>query len=222
MSPSQETINKIEQRIDEYRRDNLKLFLTSSFQTHSIPLLHIISRIDQTIPVYFLNTGYHFPETLQFRDEVTELLDINVKSLISPISKHQQKDNNGRLMVTSNPDYSSYMNKILPMKPVLAEYDVWISGVRKVQSENRSRMTVEEQTSDGVLRYHPILDWSNKMIWEYRQQYNLPEHPLQAKGYVSIGNEPNTLPAFGQENARDARWQGMNKTECGLHTNIRK
>lgn len=222
MSPSQETINKIEQRIDEYRRDNLKLFLTSSFQTHSIPLLHIISRIDQTIPVYFLNTGYHFPETLQFRDEITDLLDINVKSLISPISKHQQKDNNGRLMVTSNPDYSSYMNKILPMKPVLAEYDVWISGVRKVQSENRSRMTVEEQTSDGVLRYHPILDWSNKMIWEYRQQYNLPEHPLQAKGYVSIGNEPNTLPAFGQENARDARWQGMNKTECGLHTNIRK
>lgn len=222
MSPSQETINKIEQRIDEYRRDNLKLFLTSSFQTHSIPLLHIISRIDQTIPVYFLNTGYHFPETLRFRDEITDLLDINVKSLISPISKHQQKDNNGRLMVTSNPDYSSYMNKILPMKPVLAEYDVWISGVRKVQSENRSRMTVEEQTSDGVLRYHPILDWSNKMIWEYRQQYNLPEHPLQAKGYVSIGNEPNTLPAFGQENARDARWQGMNKTECGLHTNIRK
>lgn len=215
-------LDDIANKIAAYKNSGLELFVTSSFQTHSIPLLHIISNIDRSIPVCFLNTGYHFPETLQFRDQIEERLGLNVQNLISPIPKHQQRDANGRLMYTSNPDYSSYMNKVLPMKPVLKDRDVWINGVRKDQTENRRQMNTEERTPEGVLRYHPMLDWNSKMIWEYRQAHDLPEHPLTSQGYRSIGNEPETQPVYNEQDERSARWQGMQKTECGLHTELKK
>jgi phosphoadenosine phosphosulfate reductase len=96
---------------------------------------------------------------------------------------------------------------------------VWINGVRAVQNENRKRLDVEENAAHDSVRFHPLLDWTDKMVYDYMNENNLPRHPLEAKGYISIGCEPCTRKAFG-DNSRDARWFGLNKTECGLNIDL--
>ena len=195
------------------------MFATSSFQQHSIPMLHILSKIDNTIPIYYINTGFHFPESLAFRDEVTELLNINVVDLHSIVPKNMQRDGKGNFYFTSDPDYCCFLNKTQPMDYVLPKYDVWINGIRKDQNANRRSMTHEQPTKHNVTRFHPMLNWSSRMIFQYIHDYNLPDHPLMAKGYQSIGCEPCTRK-FDAENDRNGRWFGMKKTECGLHTDL--
>ncbi len=213
------TPDAIRKKILEYGEKGLSLFLTSSFQTHSIPLLHLISRTDPAIPVYFLNTGYLFPETIIFRDRITEQLGINTIDLRSQVPKSQQKDSSGNLLFTSDPDRCCYLNKTQPLEPVLAKMDVWISGVRADQNANRRNLHTEEKAPNGILRFHPILDWTAKDIYYYRKEYDLPSHPLEEKGYFSIGCEPCTRK-LDLNDERSGRWSGLNKTECGLHTDL--
>ena len=185
-------VESIHQKIKEYQEKSLKIFTTSSFQTHSIVLLHILSRIDNTIPVYFINTGYHFPETIAFRDEITSLFNLNVKDVFSATPRHMQKDAQGKLLFTSDPDFCCYLNKTQPLEPILAENDIWINGVRGDQSAVRKAFKVEENAPHNVIRFHPMLDWNTKMIEMYIKEHKLPRHPLEAKGYLSIGCEPCT------------------------------
>lgn len=198
------------------------MFTTSSFQTHSIPLLHIISTIDKSIPVYFLNTGYHFPETVAYRDQIADLLGLTIVSVSSPIPRNIQKDAEGKLLFASDPDYCCYLNKVLPMEPVLAEFDVWINGVRADQSKIRSGFGIEEQAPHNTLRFHPMLDWDMKTITQYIKEYKLPKHPLEDAGYLSIGCEPCTRKFDLESYTREGRWFGLNKTECGLNTELIK
>lgn len=107
------------------------------------------------------------------------------------------------------------------MEPVLAQYDVWISGVRKDQSETRKAMDYEQPGKHGAMRFHPMLDWTNKLIFQYIKDYQLPRHPLEDAGYLSIGCEPCTMKmATLLDNDRTGRWFGLNKSECGLHTDL--
>ena len=221
MSTSQieQCIEEIGAKIGQYRSAGKKLFATSSFQSHSLPMLHILSEVDDSIPIYFINTGYHFPETIDFRDEITEKFGLNLVDLHSLIPKNLQKDSRGNLYFASDPDYCCYLNKVQPLEPVLAEMDVWINGIRADQNANRRNMKVEQPAPNNAIRYHPMLHWTNKMILEYARQHDLPKHPLEEKGYLSIGCEPCTRK-FTEENSRDARWFGMKKVECGLHTEL--
>lgn len=207
-------------KIKQYQDEGKKIFTTSSFQSHSLVLLHILSRIDSRLPVFFLDTGYHFPETLEFKEQVTELFNINTIDLKSSTPKNMQKDKDGRLLFTSDPDHCCYLNKIQPMESILMSYDIWINGVRADQSKVRKNFKEEEKAPHGVMRFHPILDWNNKMIVEYQKEYNLPVHPLETKGYLSIGCEPCTRKYDPDISEREARWFGLNKTECGLHTEL--
>ena len=215
----EELVTGIRHKIEEYHKDGKKLFATSSFQTHSLPMLHILSRIDNTIPVYFIHTGYHFPETVAFRDEIAERFGLTIIDQYPLIPKNQQRNPAGDLYFTSDPDYCCFLNKTQPMQPLLTRYDVWINGIRADQNANRKAMKEEEKTAEGALRYHPMLRWTSKMIFEYRKEHNLPEHPLDKEGYVSIGCEPCTRK-LDLNDERSARWFGMNKTECGLHTDL--
>jgi len=209
----------IKQQLNKYKSEGKKLFTTSSFQTHSIVLLHIISRIDNTIPVFFINTGFLFPDTIRYKDQLAELFNLNILEVKSSIPKSQQKDIAGDLLFSSDPDYCCFLNKIQPLDAVLAEHDVWINGVRADQTEIRKEMAVEEKSKFDTLRFHPMLDWTKKEIYAYIRKYNLPKHPLDEQGYISIGCEPCTRkPILGDE--RSARWFGLNKTECGLNTDL--
>ena len=203
-----------------YRAQKKKMFVSSSFQTHSIPMLHIISEIDPTIPIYFINTGYLFPETLSFRDKVASLLGLSVHEVRSHVSMHQQRGADGKLLFTSDPDYCCYLNKTQPLDVVLLEYDVWINGVRRDQNAIRKNMSMEQPAQHGCIRFHPMLEWNTKDIYAYIKTHKLPKHPLDAQGYLSVGCEPCTRKVDVNMQEREARWYGLNKVECGLHTDL--
>jgi phosphoadenosine phosphosulfate reductase len=195
------------------------MFASSSFQTRSIPMIHALARMAPEVPVYFLDTGFHFPETLAYRDRMAQWLGIRVVSVRSPIAKFQQRDAAGQFWFATDPDYCCYLNKTLPLEPVLAEFDVWISGVRRDQNENRSAFAHEAQGPLGCLRFHPMLDWDGPMVSAYLRDFAVPPHPLDERGYASIGCEPCTRRVESGDE-RDGRWFGLRKTECGLHTDL--
>lgn len=213
-------INQIKEKIEGYLSDGKSIFTSSSFQTHSIPLLHIISRIDSSIPVYFLNTGYHFTETIEFRDQIVDLLHLNLVDLKPDTPKNMQLDPAGKLLFTSDPDHCCYLNKTQPMEQVLMRFDVWVNGIRAEQNAFRSDLKIEQSAKYDAIRFHPLIGWTSKDIFEYRVKYNLPEHPLESKGYFSIGCEPCTRKLDLEMQEREARWYGLNKTECGLNTDL--
>lgn len=218
------SIQRIKEDIQRYQDNGLRLFTSSSFQTHSTVLLHILSTIDKSIPVYFLNTGFHFPETIQYKQQITDLFGINTVDLKAATPKLMQVDEFGRFLYTSDPDYCCYLNKIQPLEPILDTCDVWINGVRADQNANRATFKKEAPTARRAIRYHPMLEWTGKMIYAYLREHQIPHHPLDAKGYMSIGCEPCTriVSAEMMADERQARWYGMSKTECGLHTELIK
>lgn len=207
------------EKLEEYLAEGKKVFASSSFQSHSIPMLHIIANISQDIPVYFLNTGYHFPETLQYRNQIADLLSLEVIDVRSPVSKSLQREDDGRLYFTTDPNRCCYLNKTLPMEPVLASKDIWITGVRRDQSSTRKSFEVEAPGPHDTLRFHPMLEWDGRMIGTYINDFELPRHPLEAQGYLSIGCLPCTAK-FSEGDGRGGRWAGLKKTECGLHTDL--
>lgn len=210
--------------LDNYRERGLKWCTSSSFQTHSIPLLHLLRRFAPDTPVFFLDTGFHFPETLVFRDRMAAELGLDVRDLRSPVGKMGQRDADGRFLFASDPDQCCYLNKTAPMAAVLPGYDIWIAGLRRDQNAHRAGLATEAPGPHGTLRYHPMLDWDSRMIWRYRERHGLPEHPLEAQGFFSVGCEPCTQrfnlesQAEAEKSGRGGRWAGLRKTECGLHT----
>ena len=213
------TVEEIHKQLEKYHSKGKRLFITSSFQTHSIPLLHVISRSRVDIDVMFINTGFHFPESINFRNEVVDLLGLNLVDVKPLITKTHQKDEYGQFYFVSDPDYCCYLNKTQPLEPYLMKYDIWVNGIRADQSSIREGMKMEEKTLFDTIRFHPFLKWSREMIEDYRKKHELPSHPLDAKGYKSIGCVPCTRSSI-LESERDARWYGMSKTECGLHTEL--
>jgi phosphoadenosine phosphosulfate reductase len=217
-------IDSIRTKLEAYKAEGKLMFAGSSFQTHSIPMLHILSLIDTTIPIYFLNTGYLFPQTIEYKNQIAELFGIKVIDLKSSTPRNMQKDSNGRLLFTSDPDFCCHLNKVAPMEPILQTHDIWINGVRADQNANRAKMKEEQRTPQRAMRYHPMLKWTKQMIWAYIKEFNIPHHPLDAAGYTSIGCEPCTrkIDPTQMGDERMARWFGLNKTECGLHTELIK
>jgi phosphoadenosine phosphosulfate reductase len=215
----EDLVNDSTKRLRAYLADGKTVISSSSFQTHSIPMLVILAEVG-SIPVYFLDTGYHFPETLTYRDEVTAMLGIEVISLRSPVTKLAQRSRSGNLLFTDDPDYCCYLNKTAPMEAAAAECDVWVSGVRRTQNENRSTFDQVMPGPGRSIRYHPMLDWTDEMIQEFLDDHEIRPHPLDGQGYTSVGCAPCTSRVPDGLDPRDARWSGQTKTECGLHIEL--
>lgn len=212
----EEYLKEIKNDIRAFLKQGKRLCMTSSFQTHSLPLLHMMTRMYPELPVLFIDTGFHFPETYAFRDKIRKEWDLNLINLQSHIPKDQQKDAEGRFLYTSDPEYCCFINKVKPLQEEVNKYDIWVAGLRKDQTAFRKTLSKKEHQQNGQIKYHPILEWTAKMIYQYKQKYDLPEHPLDKKGYMSIGCMPcTTLPIEKAE--REGRWFGLNKTECGIH-----
>lgn len=192
------------------------MFATSSFQSQSVPLIHILSELPFKVPIYLVNTGFLFPETLTFKDTLIDLLDLEVRQVSSSIPKIHQLNQYGRFHFTSDPERCCYVNKTEPVNRLLPQFDVWISGVRRDQTQARKNLDTFQRTSFDCLRFHPMLDWTQEDVRQYVQRNQLPNHPLFERGYKSIG----CLPCTEQTDGREGRWAGLRKTECGLHTHL--
>jgi len=180
-----------------------------------MPLLHMISTLTPNLEILFLDTGYHFPETLAYRERVTSELGLNVRVLRTAHSA----SNPGRRaeLYHSNPDLCCYINKVEPLDVALADKDAWITGIRRDQTPTRSQAKIIDITRDGIYRIAPMLNWTDSDVTAYIRKNQLSEHPLTGTGYVSIGCAPCTRPVGTSEDPRAGRWSDMEKTECGLH-----
>jgi len=190
---------------------------SSSFQTQSVPLLHIISRVCPALPVLFIDTGYHFPQTLAFRDELRTCYNLNVVVIQPTVTKAETMQQYGEPLYRHDPDLCCYINKVTPMQWAISWAQVWVSGVRRDQTATRKQMRIFEVRGNGILRVHPMLNWTADDIAAYRKAHDLPAHPLHSMGYASIGCAPCTRPVFFGEDSRAGRWADSTKTECGLH-----
>ncbi len=190
---------------------------SSSFQTQSVPLLHLISQICPAMPVIFLDTGLHFPETLLFRDQLQERFNLNIVDVRPVIARGELAARYGVSLPEHDPDLCCYLHKVEPMQRALTGFRAWVSGARRDQTEQRQAQAILERLPSGLLKIQPMLNWTKTEINNYIEMYHLPRHPLFVQGYRSIGCAPCTQPSFA-EDERAGRWAGLDKTECGLHT----
>lgn len=192
--------------------------VSSSFQTQSLPLLHLVSRLESPLDVIFIDTGFHFPETLAFRDQLVALLGLQVRVVRAEDAGIVEAR---APLYRTNPDLCCQVHKVQPVLTAMKDYRAWVSGIRRDQTPTRAKVQPVEEGTDELIRIHPMLDWTHADIEAYIAANGLPRHPLEARGYTSIGCKPCTRPPVVGGDLRSGRWQGTGKTECGLHTCLR-
>lgn len=194
--------------------------VTSSFQVECVALVHMLIQKRTEIPVLFLETGYHFPETLAYRDEIASLWNLNLVNLAARQSVEAQEAQFGILNKTA-PDQCCKLRKVEPLFEGLSNYEVWFTALRREQSPTRANLKVVEPfklPSGKILnKVSPLADWTNRDVWAYLTRHDIPALPLYDQGYTSIGCQPCTLPPINIEDPRSGRWQGKGKLECGIH-----
>jgi len=209
-----QTLSILEKEITEAQTEGQRIVMTSSFQTQSVPLLHLVSLHFPGILICFLDTGFHFPQTYAFKDQLKKEFGLQLVELRSSKSYTEQRGPDGLFLYASDTNRCCHINKVEPLERFLQKGDRWISGVRRDQTAHREKMKPIEWDPQGRKRIHPMLDWVSKDIYDYIDHHQLPTHPLDLMGYDSIGCVPCTQPC---QQARDGRWEGSQKTECGLH-----
>ena len=192
--------------------------LVSSFGVDSAVLLHMASRIKPDLPVFFLDTGKHFRETLHYRDQLVERLGLtNVRSLRPDPNQVEGIDPSGTLN-QSNPDACCDLRKVRPLDPAVAPFAARITGRKRYQTPERAEMPMFEEAGPGQqAKLNPLAYWSAKDVTAYMRRHDLPPHPLLALGYLSIGCQPCTTRVTEGEDPRAGRWRNAPKTECGIH-----
>lgn len=202
----------VTERITELYKDFKQedVMLTSSFAATSAFLLKLVSDVNKTQKVYFIDTGYHFEDTLKYKEALTKKYGLNVASIGALKEEHEftTKDETWR----KNPDFCCSINKVKPLDLIKNQYKVWVSGLMKWQSDHRATLDIFELRGD-ILKFYPLLDVTKEERDAYIEEHQLPFHPLVSKGYHSIGCKHCTVP--GED--RSGRWNNNPKTECGLH-----
>ncbi len=197
------------------------LATVSSFGAESAVLLHLISRIDPSLPVLFLDTGKHFPETLTYRDTLVRQIGLTgLRNLVPDPAMLAAKDETG-LRWSYDPDGCCDIRKVLPLASALSGFDATITGRKAFQSSARAnlpRFEVDSSDAQGRLKINPLIDWSGADIQAYFEEHALPRHPLVEEGFPSIGCAPCTSKVLPGEDPRSGRWKGWEKTECGIHS----
>jgi len=202
----------VEQRIQTLYKDFAadRVMLTSSFAATSAFLLHLFSRLAPQQTVLFIDTGYHFQETLDYKTYLTELYKLKVADIKAEAWKHEftTKEQTWK----EDPNFCCSINKVEPLEEIKQGYDIWASGLMRWQTEHRSTLDVFEERN-GIIKFYPLVDVSKEERDNYIREHKLPFHPLVAKGYSSIGCAHCTAPG----DDRSGRWNNSPKTECGLH-----
>jgi phosphoadenosine phosphosulfate reductase len=202
----------IEERICELYEiyDESEVLYTSSFGTSAVFLLFVLNKLRPTQKIHFIDTGFHFQETMDYKAELTACYNLNIENIAfdEHINEYAVKNE----LWKTNPNMCCHVNKVEPLEVVKGKYKVWISGLIGFQSPTRKNLNVFEQQGD-IIKFYPLIDITEAQLNACKEKYNLPEHPLVSKGYASVGCTHCTMKG---EN-RSGRWSGKEKVECGLH-----
>lgn len=196
-----------------------KLILSTSFGIQSAVMLHLATRVVPEIPVVFIDTGYLFPETYRFADELTKRLKLNLKTYAARRTSAQQEAIDGKRWENGLDGLKAYNfeNKVEPMDRAVRELGAtaWLAGLRRVQASTRESLGFV-QVQNRITKIHPILDWDNRTVHRYLTEHGLPYHPLWDQGYVSVGDWHSSAPLQPGQTEEQTRFNGL-KRECGLH-----
>ncbi|RMG83580.1 MAG: phosphoadenylyl-sulfate reductase [Bacteroidetes bacterium] len=190
--------------------DEDEILVTSSFGTQSVFLLHLIHKIRPTQKIYFIDTTFHFEETLAYKKQLVEQYNLQVVDIRPPEAENRLTREEA--WWKDHPRMCCTINKVAPLEPIKAQHKIWVSGLMAYQTPFRATLDIFAQQGD-IIKFHPLIDIDEGEFLFYLDKYKLPRHPLEAKGYGSVGCAHCTKPAAG----REGRWAGTKKTECGLH-----
>ncbi len=206
--------------VDGVLGSDSRIALVSSFGAESAVLLHLASGVDADVPVLFLETGKHFPETLAYRDTLVERMGLtNLVNLRPDADLLAAKDESG-LRWSYDPDGCCEIRKVAPLAKAMVNFDASITGRKAFQSSTRADLPIfeiDDSDAAGRLKVNPLIGWSAQELQDHLDAHDLPRHPLVAEGYPSIGCMPCTSKVAEGEDPRSGRWRGWDKTECGIH-----
>lgn len=193
-----------------------ELTYVSSFGAESAVMLALIADVRPDLPIVFLETGMHFPQTLDYRDRLIERLGLaNVRNIGPETGEVAAQDPKGALHKT-DADACCALRKVRPLEPALKGFNAWITGRKRFHGGARLSLPVFEH-ADGRFKVNPLASWTEADVDLFFHHRNLPRHPLVSQGYPSIGCWPCTRPAEDPSDIRSGRWAGLTKSECGLH-----
>jgi phosphoadenosine phosphosulfate reductase len=201
-----------------WRQFQPKVILTCSFQHDGVVLAHMLRDIAPEVPVVFINTGFHFAETLAYRDEIQRRFGITLVELQPIMPRDEFAKEHGLDLYARNPDLCCHINKVEPLKRYLPGVRAWVNGRRRDQAATRQGLRTVEALQGDLYKVNPMSAWTSRDTYYYMDRHGIPMHPLFEQGYASIGCAPCTRPVLPGENERDGRWAGTGKVECGLHT----
>ncbi len=182
-------------------------------------IIHLVSQLKPGIDVLFLDTGYHFAETIGTRDAVSAVYPVNVVNVTPATTVAEQDATLGPRLYGRNPDLCCYLRKVVPLEKALGPYDAWITGVRKEETDSRSdTRVVQWDPKRQMVKINPIVDWSQEQVDSYIAENGVLVNPLVYDGYPSIGCQTCTMRVEAGADPRSGRWAGTAKTECGIHT----
>jgi phosphoadenosine phosphosulfate reductase len=193
------------------------LLFTSSFGAGSGVLLHLWSELARERPVVFLDTGFLFAETLAYKDELARRLGLRVEVVRPALSASEFTHAHGQDVQKRDADFCCKKNKVEPLEPYERKAKAWISGLRRDQGSTRRDLPIVLPREDGPTKIHPIATMTRDDVRVYMREHDIPEHPLRARKYLSIGCAPCTAPVEDGDDERAGRWAFSEKTECGLH-----
>jgi phosphoadenosine phosphosulfate reductase len=193
-----------------------KIAVVSSFGAESAVLLAMVANIDKATPVLFIDSGQHFPETLEYRQRLAERLGLSDVRDIAPTATDLAYSDPGGELWYYDSDACCGLRKVMPLAGALKPFDAWVTGRKRHQSSTRAALPFFE-LADGKVKLNPLADWSAEQIEAEMVRLDLPRHPLVHRGYRSIGCAPCTRPVHDGEDSRAGRWAGKGKAECGIH-----
>jgi len=194
------------------------LVLASSFGAEDVVLIDMLHKLAPTVPVFYLDTNKHFKETYETRDRLQERYGASFLQVVPQLTLEEQAAKHGDRLWEKDPNLCCQIRKVEPLQRILAEYEAWITGIRREQSPTRANAKkVEWDEKFNLVKFNPLADWTHNQVWEYIHQHDVPYNPLHDQHYPSIGCEVCTRQVMPGEDPRAGRWSGFAKTECGLH-----
>jgi phosphoadenosine phosphosulfate reductase len=196
--------------------------MTTAFGYGGVVLLHHVLKIIPDLKVYFIDTGFHFKETIDFCNRIIDEWNLNLEIIKPTVLKTELEKKIGDSPYKLNPDLCCHYCKVEPLLRVLHNHSAWLSGLRRDQSRTRAEIEIIEMDGRGTIKIYPLAHWTKEQTWKYIKKNNLPYHPLHDKDYLSIGCKPCTKPIKAGGDERDGRWPDMQKLECGIHLHKNK